>query len=97
MDLLDLFRKLNVRSALAVKSFTDILEGKIKKINVTKTKNIHIYLEYQQRQYGFYDIFSDTFYAYRSIMLHIDYKDLNWQCPACPQVFLIFNFFNIFD
>jgi hypothetical protein len=87
--LLELFRRLNVRSALAIKSFTDILEG-IHYCEIEEGGLKIMKVEYEKRRDGFYDLFSDSFYAYRSLMLRLEQANIGWECPACPRVCTIF-------
>jgi hypothetical protein len=34
---------------------------------------------------GFYDLFCDSYYSYRSLMLRIERNELDLDCPACPR------------
>jgi hypothetical protein len=34
---------------------------------------------------GFYDLFCDSYYSYRSLRLRIEQRDLDLDCPACPR------------
>jgi hypothetical protein len=49
-------------------------------------------IEYQIRLHGFYDLFCDSYYTYRSLMIKMEQKELQWQCPACPKVIIFYNF-----
>ena len=83
-NVFELYRKLNVRSALPINAITDVMEGN-KNCSVV-TFNSNICIEYEPRMNGFYDMFCDSFYSYRSVMLRLEHRDIEFFCPACPKV-----------
>jgi hypothetical protein len=71
LDLLKLYRALNLRSGLALNAFVDV----VKKMNSSVEDN------------SIYNAFRDSFQAYRALMFQIESVDdmLDQGCPACPR------------